>query len=106
MISLLGRLSLLVTVSVALFIGSSIVLRSILPKTGHAAINTEPLDINSATLEQLTTLPGIGAASSQRIIEGRPYSEITELIERSIISQTRYDKIKEQIVAKSGPRRS
>src|SRR5215472_5679703 len=38
-----------------------------------AASATELMDINSATQEQLATLPGIGDVYSQKIIEGRPY---------------------------------
>jgi len=31
------------------------------------------LDINIATKEQLDTLPGIGKACAQKIIDGRPF---------------------------------
>jgi DNA uptake protein ComE-like DNA-binding protein len=37
-----------------------------------AAASTNLLDINSATKEQIDALPGIGAAYSQKIIDGRP----------------------------------
>lgn len=100
MIAQSGRLFLLLTVCAALFMGSIIILKSVMPETGYADVKTMRIDINSATLEQLTTLPGIGAASSQRIIEGRPYAHPDELIERSVISQTRYDKIKDHIMVK------
>ena len=39
----------------------------------------ELIDLNSATKEQLLTLPGIGDAYSQKIIDGRPYKMKTEL---------------------------
>jgi len=38
------------------------------------------LDINSATKDQLDALPGIGAAYSQKIIDGRPYAKIKDKI--------------------------
>ncbi len=38
-----------------------------------AAKAAEPMDINSATAAQLSTLPGIADAYSKKIIDGRPY---------------------------------
>lgn len=66
----------------------------------QAAEKGEPLDINMATTEQLKALPGIGEAYSAKIIKGRPYKRKDELVQKKIIPQATYDKIKEQIVAK------
>ena len=57
------------------------------------------VDINSASKDELDALPGIGAAYSQKIVEGRPYSSKRELVSRNIIPQATYDKIKDQIIA-------
>jgi competence protein ComEA len=58
------------------------------------------LDINSATVTQLHELPGIGPAYAQKIIAGRPYTRKDELVSKKILTQAKYDKIKDQIIAK------
>jgi DNA uptake protein ComE-like DNA-binding protein len=67
------------------------------PASLHAA---GPLDLNSATAEQLKELPGIGDAYADKIIKGRPYARKDELVQKQVIPQATYDKIKDQIVAK------
>jgi len=64
------------------------------------AQTAEPLDINTATADQLKALPGIGDAYSKKIIEHRPYKRKDEQVQKKVIPQAIYDKIKDQIVAK------
>ena len=66
----------------------------------RSAPQADPLDINTATAEQLKALPGIGDLYSEKIIKGRPYARKDELVQKKILSRARYEQIKYKIVAK------
>jgi competence protein ComEA len=55
------------------------------------------VNINTATLEGLDTLPGIGPATAQRIVDGRPYGTIEDIMRVKGIGQATLDKIKDRI---------
>lgn len=58
------------------------------------------LDLNSATVEELSKLKGIGEVRSAAIVKGRPYKGKDELVQKKIIPEGVYAGIKDQIIAK------
>ena len=64
------------------------------------ATPSAPLDLNTATLEQLDTLPGVGEVTANRIITYRsahPFTTVDELLEVPGIGQRRFDQLKDLV---------
>ncbi len=55
------------------------------------------ISINTASQSQLESLPRIGEKTAEKIIAGRPYSGLSELVTKQVLSQTVYDEIKAQL---------
>lgn len=58
------------------------------------------IDINSASLTDLQTLKGVGAARAEAIVKGRPFKGKDELLEKKIVPANVYNDIKDQIIAR------
>lgn len=59
-----------------------------------------PMNINSASADDLKSLPGVDDDAAHRIIEGRPYSDGADLAKRHIVSRAEYDRISGKITAR------
>jgi DNA uptake protein ComE-like DNA-binding protein len=71
------------------------------PQPKAPAAKKAPLDINSASADELKALKGIGEADAKKIVENRPYKTKEELVDqKKVVPKATYDKIKDQIVAK------
>jgi competence protein ComEA len=55
------------------------------------------VNINTASLSELDILPGIGPVYGQKIIEHRPYSKPEDIVTSGAITQTLYEKLKNNI---------
>jgi competence protein ComEA len=66
------------------------------PSTQSSA---EPLNINTATSQQLNALPGFGPAYTRCVIAGRPYTAKNQLVTRGVIPQGAYERVSDLIVA-------
>lgn len=60
----------------------------------------KPLDLNSASKDQLVSLPGVTETEAARIIAARPYDDPGDLVTRRVMSKSEYDKISDRVVAK------
>jgi competence protein ComEA len=60
--------------------------------------NTDGLiNINNASEKDLDVLPKIGPVTAQKIIAGRPYGSVEELVSKKILTQKTFDGLKDKI---------
>ena len=55
---------------------------------------TKKVNVNTATLDELQTLPGIGPKLGQAIIDGRPYEKVEDLINVKGIGEKKLEALK------------
>ena len=65
-----------------------------------SSMKHELLDLNTASEADLKTIPGIGDAYAKKIVQNRPYKWKDELVQKKVVPQATYDKIKDHIIAK------
>lgn len=61
---------------------------------------SELMDINTASEDQLKTLPGITDEQVKKIVAGRPYTGKDQLLKQNIVDKDEYAKIRPLIHAK------
>ena len=102
--------------------GAALVLTGRTPQTAESTVSAEeapsgaeaepeqpdgPLDLNTATLEELQTLPGVGPVLAQRILDYRAacggFYTPEQLMEVSGIGEARYAALKDFITVEGKP---
>lgn len=66
---------------------------------GQTGILNSQININTASSSELDSLPGIGPVTTEKIINGRPYGSIEELLSKKIVGSSVFSQIKERITA-------
>ena len=59
-----------------------------------------PVDINSASKDDLMKLPGLTGDLAEKIFGGRPYTSRKQLLSKNILTAVEYRKIKSKVTAK------
>ncbi len=67
----------------------------------HAAtMKMHPLDLNTATKEELMKLSGVTDEIAEKIIAGRPYTSKAELVSKNVLTKAEYHKVRGKLMLK------
>jgi competence protein ComEA len=92
---------LLIVLAVVLFALPTYTFASNLATTGTETVATTSINVNLATIKQLTGLPGIGKVTAERIVEFReangPFATIDDLLKVDGLGKKTLAKIRDQI---------
>lgn len=64
---------------------------------GNEQVEDPLIHINTASIDKLNSLSGVGDVTAQKIIDGRPYSLLTDLVTKKIVGKALYEKIRDRI---------
>lgn len=88
----------IVAASVAEKIKAQVTVAKAKPVAAEAAQPAEKIDLNTATVDELQALPGIGPAKAKAIVEARPYKSLKDFESRNIVAVSTVEKFKDQVV--------
>ena len=71
-------------------------------KASPKAVSTEKINLNTATAEQLQTLPGVGPSIAKRILDHRAkngkFNKVEEILNVKGIGEKKFQKMKDRLV--------
>jgi len=56
-----------------------------------------PIDLNHASLRKVEKLPGITPSMARRIVDGRPYTSVHDLVDRGILTEHELDRVSDLV---------
>ena len=59
-------------------------------------------DLNTASVDELSRLPGMNVQTAEKIIGNRPYRKLDELITKKVLGKKEFAQVREYIVIRSG----
>lgn len=69
-------------------------------KEGWQQGSHAPVNVNTASRDDLMQLSGITSREARRIIDGRPYHEKRDLLTKGVLPKASYEKVEDQITVK------
>jgi competence protein ComEA len=94
------RVFILAVAGVAVALAQSSATAPAKPPAAKAQPAAELMDINTASVDELQKIVGVGPAYAEKIVKGRPYRAKNELLAKKIVPTATYNKIKDHIIAK------
>ena len=84
-----------------------VVLAGLAPSAGLAQTPAVPAvpgavkltDINKASVDDLKKVPGLNEALAKKVVGGRPFKNVDELLSKKILSKDVFDKVKPLLMA-------
>ncbi len=81
-----------------------------IPRVGENALQTQNssfrqaqdkiqnlININTASIQELDSLQGVGPVTAQKIIDNRPYANLNDLLDKKVVSAKVFEQIKDKI---------
>jgi competence protein ComEA len=69
------------------------------PSTPAPPAAMKKVDINKASLDDLKKVPGLDESMAKKVVDGRPFKNVDELLSKKILSKDVFDKVKPLLMA-------
>jgi competence protein ComEA len=80
-------------------VGEAVSGTAVLNASSEGIVTGSLININISSQSQLEALPGVGPVTAQKIIAGRPYGSVDELLSKKMVGSKVFDQIKDKVSA-------